>query len=90
MPASDRPEARIAIAAETRDKFRQCKILVNLGRRVGPVPVNSELGGAICMKVNDKAPDFTLQDENGTEVALKGLQGKTVILFFYPRANTPG
>ena len=42
------------------------------------------------MKVNDKAPDFILQDENGKEVALKDLQGKTVVLFFYPRASTPG
>ena len=42
------------------------------------------------MKVNDKAPDFTLQDENGNEVALKELRGKTVVLFFYPRASTPG
>src|SRR5215467_8568690 len=90
VPTSARPNARMTIAARTRDKFRQCKILVNLGRRASPVPVNSELGGAICMKVNDKAPDFTLQDENGAEVALKGLRGKTVILFFYPRANTPG
>ena len=46
--------------------------------------------GKIPMNINDKAPDFTLQDENGKEVALKDLRGKTVILFFYPRANTPG
>ncbi len=42
------------------------------------------------MNINDKAPDFTLQDENGKEVALKGLRGKTVVLYFYPRADTPG
>jgi cytochrome oxidase Cu insertion factor (SCO1/SenC/PrrC family) len=42
------------------------------------------------MTINDKAPDFSLQDQNGTTVALKDLRGKTVILFFYPRANTPG
>jgi thioredoxin-dependent peroxiredoxin len=42
------------------------------------------------MQINDKAPDFTLQDENGATVALKDLRGQTVILFFYPRANTPG
>jgi len=42
------------------------------------------------MKINDKAPDFTLQDENGKNVTLKDLRDKTVILFFYPRANTPG
>jgi cytochrome oxidase Cu insertion factor (SCO1/SenC/PrrC family) len=46
--------------------------------------------GDICMKVNDKAPEFTLQDENGKEIALKDLRGKTVVLFFYPRASTPG
>jgi peroxiredoxin Q/BCP len=42
------------------------------------------------INVNDKAPEFTLQDENGKEVALKDLRGKTVVLYFYPRADTPG
>ena len=42
------------------------------------------------MHIHDKAPDFTLQDENGKEVSLKDQRGKTVILFFYPRASTPG
>jgi len=42
------------------------------------------------MNVNDKAPDFTLQDENGKDVTLKDLRGKTVVLYFYPRVDTPG
>jgi thioredoxin-dependent peroxiredoxin len=42
------------------------------------------------MNINDKAPEFTLQDENGKEISLKALRGKTVILYFYPRADTPG
>jgi thioredoxin-dependent peroxiredoxin len=42
------------------------------------------------MNINDKAPDFTLQDENGKDVTLKDLRGKTVVLYFYPRADTPG
>ncbi len=42
------------------------------------------------MNIHDKAPDFTLQDENAKQVSLKDLRGKVVILFFYPRANTPG
>jgi peroxiredoxin Q/BCP len=42
------------------------------------------------MNVHDKAPEFTLQDENENEVSLKGLRGKTVVLYFYPRADTPG
>jgi peroxiredoxin Q/BCP len=47
-------------------------------------------GEKIPMDINDKAPDFTLQDENGKDVSLKGLRGKTVVLYFYPRADTPG
>lgn len=42
------------------------------------------------VNINDKAPEFTLQDENGKEVSLKDLRGKTVVLYFYPRADTPG
>jgi peroxiredoxin Q/BCP len=36
------------------------------------------------------APDFTLPDQNGNEVSLSGLKGETVVLYFYPRADTPG
>jgi peroxiredoxin Q/BCP len=39
---------------------------------------------------NKKAPDFTLPDENGNPVSLEQFRGKTVVLFFYPRAATPG
>lgn len=42
------------------------------------------------MQVNDKAPEFTLPDEDGKDVSLKDLRGKNVVLFFFPRANTPG
>ena len=42
------------------------------------------------MQVNDKAPDFNTTDENGQPVALKDFRGKTVVLYFYPKADTPG
>ena len=38
----------------------------------------------------DKAPDFTLSDQDGNPVALSQLCGKTVVLYFYPKADTPG
>ncbi len=38
----------------------------------------------------DPAPDFTLPDQDGNEVSLSGLRGKTVVLYFYPKADTPG
>ncbi len=42
------------------------------------------------MEVNDKAPEFSLANEEGKTVALKDYRGKNVLLFFYPKANTPG
>ncbi len=42
------------------------------------------------MEINDKAPEFSVPDENGSEVSLKDFKGKDVVLFFYPKANTPG
>jgi peroxiredoxin Q/BCP len=42
------------------------------------------------MDVNDKAPDFSLSNENGETIGLSDFRGKNVVLFFYPRANTPG
>jgi peroxiredoxin Q/BCP len=34
------------------------------------------------------APDFTLPDQNGDEVSLSTLEGETIVLYFYPRADT--
>ncbi len=38
----------------------------------------------------DPAPDFTLPDQQGDPVSLSGLRGKHVVLYFYPKADTPG
>jgi peroxiredoxin Q/BCP len=38
----------------------------------------------------DQAPDFTLPDQSGDPVTLSDLRGETVVLYFYPRADTPG
>ncbi|HLK58265.1 MAG TPA: thioredoxin-dependent thiol peroxidase [Chthonomonadaceae bacterium] len=42
------------------------------------------------LEVGEMAPDFSLQDQKGETVTLSGLRGKTVVLFFYPKADTPG
>lgn len=41
-------------------------------------------------QAGDKAPDFELQDDQGNTVRLSDYRGQTVILYFYPRADTPG
>ena len=42
------------------------------------------------LEVGTKAPAFTLPDKNGTPVSLSDFRGRKVVLYFYPRDNTPG
>ncbi len=42
------------------------------------------------LNVGDPAPDFALEDQNGTVVKLSDFAGKKLLVFFYPKANTPG
>jgi thioredoxin-dependent peroxiredoxin len=44
----------------------------------------------IMLKEGDQAPDFRLKADDGNEISLSELRGKPVVLYFYPRANTPG
>jgi len=42
------------------------------------------------LKVGDQLPDVTVRDEAGNEVHLSHFKGKKLVVFFYPKANTPG
>ena len=42
------------------------------------------------IKEGQKAPEFTLSSSEGTKISLKELRGKTVVLYFYPKDDTPG
>lgn len=42
------------------------------------------------LKEGTKAPDFTLNDKNGRPVSLSDFSGKKVVVYFYPKDNTPG
>lgn len=44
----------------------------------------------MILKIGDKAPDFTLQSDQNTATSLKDFLGKKIILYFYPKDNTPG
>lgn len=49
-------------------------------------PVSKSKG----LKIGELAPDFTLEDQNGKKISLKDFRGKNVVVYFYPRAMTPG
>jgi peroxiredoxin Q/BCP len=42
------------------------------------------------LKPGDPAPDFVGRDQEGREVSLASLRGKTIVLWFFPKADTPG
>ena len=42
------------------------------------------------LAVGTKAPDFTVPAHDGSSVSLRALAGKRVVLYFYPKADTPG
>ena len=42
------------------------------------------------LQAGDKVSDFTVTDQDGNEVSLSDFKGKKLVVFFYPRANTPG
>jgi peroxiredoxin Q/BCP len=45
---------------------------------------------AAMLEAGDTAPDFTLPDQHGEPVTLSKLRGQNVVLYFYPKADTPG
>ena len=44
----------------------------------------------MSLKVGDSAPDFSVNDQDGNPVKLSDFKGKKVVLYFYPKDNTPG
>jgi thioredoxin-dependent peroxiredoxin len=43
-----------------------------------------------ALRVGDKAPEFTLKDATGKDVSLEDFKGQRVVVYFYPKASTPG
>ena len=44
----------------------------------------------MALQIGDPAPDFTLPDQNGGQVSLAGFKGQRVVIYFYPKDDTPG
>jgi len=42
------------------------------------------------LRIGQKAPDFKLKTDSGAEISLKDFSGRRVVIFFFPKANTPG
>ena len=54
------------------------------------MPIHLNQGGLFMLDTGMKAPDFTLFDQAGKAVSLSDFAGRRVVLYFYPKDNTPG
>ena len=64
-------------------------ILISLMLVIGFLSVKTALAGDVP-KTGDHAPDFNLPDQNGQPLTLKEYSGKWLVLYFYPKDDTPG
>lgn len=60
------------------------------GKKTAPKKQSAAVVKAPTLVPGDTAPDFTLLDQNGKEVSLHDFRGSNVVVYFYPRAMTPG
>lgn len=70
--------------AKISSKRRSSKVVDLTSRASRPAETNSGLG------VGELAPEFSLRDQSGTEVSLSQFRGKKVVVYFYPKDDTPG
>ena len=54
--------------------------------QAGPLPTIA----GVTLSTGDAAPDFTLLDQHGAETTLSSFRGRKVLVYFYPKADTPG
>jgi peroxiredoxin Q/BCP len=63
---------------------------MNLADMAKKLKVTQDVTKVDKLKVGDKAPDFTMKNQEGKEYSLKDYKGKKVVLYFYPKDDTPG
>jgi len=63
---------------------------MNLADMAKKLKVTHDVSKVDKLKVGDKAPDFSIKNQDGKESSLSDYKGKKVILYFYPKDDTPG
>lgn len=66
------------------------KTATKVTKKAAPKKQSAAVVKTPTLNVGDTAPDFTLLDQNGNEVSLHDFKGSNVVVYFYPKAMTPG
>lgn len=64
--------------------------LICIFQQIKPAYSETSIGENMKLKIGDEAPDFILSDKNGIRHRLSDLRGKWIVLYFYPKDDTPG
>ena len=65
------------------------KVTKKVTKKAAPKKVAASVK-SLALEVGQMAPDFSLEDQNGKKVSLKDFRGQNVVVYFYPKAMTPG
>ena len=84
--ASIKPIAKKAVAKKVVEK----KAATVVKKVAEPKEKKKFVAHSTSLKVGDKAPAFKTKDQNGKSISLTDLKGKNIVLYFYPKDNTPG
>lgn len=74
----------------TTKKTTSKKVTKKVAKKAAPKKQSAGVVKTPTLNVGDTAPDFTLLDQNGNEVSLHDYRGRNVVVYFYPKAMTPG
>lgn len=85
---SPTPKAAPAAASKAAKPAKPAKPVTAREAKAGGAAASPAGGGALAE--GEKAPDFKLQTDDGSTVSLSDFAGKSVVLYFYPKDNTPG
>lgn len=77
------------VAKKTAKKAAK-KVTKKVTKKAAPKKQSAGVVKAPTLQIGDTAPDFTLLDQNGKEVSLHDFKGMNVLVYFYPKAMTPG
>lgn len=89
MPKRKKTKAKAKTKAKTK-KLKSTKAIASKRASIPKPAMIAKATDVIRVQAGDQAPDFTLPNHNGEAVALSSYRGKNVVLYFYPKDDTPG
>jgi peroxiredoxin Q/BCP len=89
IPSADKASKSSAADASKSSVTKKTPAKKNAAKKSLVTPEEKFVAHSTSLKAGDKAPAFAANDQNGKQVTLADLKGKKIVLYFYPKDNTP-